>query len=273
MSMNTTTAAPAGGAGAANQTPNRVILACEMMEDEVRLALEQAFPGGDHPPLVWFESGLHDRPEKLQVALQALLDAIDAGAERGETIVLPSVRPGVGPAESRREWIETPPVDEVLLALGYCGKGLQGLVAAHARLVFPRVDDCISLFLNHGCVREEIPRDAQTYYLTRGWLCHESSALDSYEKWQERYGPEKALELRKIMFAAYRRIALIDTGAYEVDGSVPEATARAEELGLDVGVVAGSIQLLVRLFAGPWDSEIQVVGPGTPITVLHLMEA
>ena len=45
---------------------------------------------------------------------------------------------------------------------------------------------------------------------------------------------------------------------------MPEAAARAEELGLEVGVVAGSIQLLVRLFAGPWDSEIQVVEPGTP---------
>ena len=100
-----------------------------MMEDEVLLALEQAFPAGDHPPLVWFESGLHDRPEKLQLALQALIDTIDAGIESGETIALPSVRPGIGPAESRREWIETPPVDEVLLALGYCGKGLQGLVA------------------------------------------------------------------------------------------------------------------------------------------------
>ena len=261
----------AGSGGAADAPPQRVILACEMMEDEILLALEQAFPAGDHPPLVWFESGLHDRPEKLQLALQALIDAIDAGIESGETIVLPSVRPGIGPAESRREWIETPPVDEVLLALGYCGKGLQGLVASRATLVFPRVDDCISLFLNHGCVREDIPRDAQTYYLTKGWLCHQSSAVDSYEMWQARYGPEKAAELRKIMFAAYQRIALIDTGAYEVDESMPEAASRAEELGLDVGVVAGSIQLLIRLFAGPWDSEIQVVEPGNPITVMHLM--
>ena len=260
-----------GSSGGGGGTPARVILACEMMEDEVLLALQQAFPAGDHPPLVWVESGLHDRPEKLQLALQALIDAIDAGIESGQTIVLPSVRPGIGSAESRREWIETPPVDEVLLALGYCGKGLQGLVASRATLVFPRVDDCISLFLNSGCTREDIPRDAQTYYLTKGWLCHQSSAVDSYEMWQARHGPEKALELRKIMFAAYRRIALIDTGAYEVDESMPEAAARAEELGLDVGVVAGSIQLLVRLFAGPRDSEVQMVEPGTPITVMHLM--
>ena len=48
--------------------PGRVILACEMIEDEVRLALE-SLPAEDRPPLVWVESGLHDRPERLQASL------------------------------------------------------------------------------------------------------------------------------------------------------------------------------------------------------------
>ena len=74
---------------------DRVIVACEMIEDEVRLALE-ALPPADRPPLVWMESGLHDRPETLQAALERLIRSLDAGAAEGEPVVVPSVRPGRG---------------------------------------------------------------------------------------------------------------------------------------------------------------------------------
>jgi len=50
--------------------------------------------------------------------------------------------------------------------LGCCGTGIRGLTAQRFSLVFPRVDDCISLLLNHGCLREEMNRDARAYYLT-----------------------------------------------------------------------------------------------------------
>ncbi len=74
-----------------------VILACEMIEDEVRLALEAVAPE-QRPPLVWVESGLHDRPERLQAALQALLDLLDEGVREGVAVEPPvgSSREGTG---------------------------------------------------------------------------------------------------------------------------------------------------------------------------------
>jgi hypothetical protein len=255
----------------------RVIFACEIIEDEVLLALERveraigAGSPADRPSLVWIESGLHEYPERLRAHLQGLVERLDDGAREARHVALPSVRPGKGPAASRLEEVTVPPVSNIILALGFCGKGLQGLVSQTARMVFPRVDDCISLFLNYGCTREEIHRDARTFYFTRGWLCHNNPMLDSYEKYSKRFGPEKAYQLLKATMAAYRRITLIDTGAYDLAGSQPKTEALAEDLKLEHTVVPGSVWLLERLFAGPWGPEIVVIPPGEPITIWHLL--
>ena len=246
-----------------------VILACEMIEDEVRLALEALDPE-DRPPIVWVESGLHDRPERLREALMAILAVLDEGARTGTAVAVPSVSPGPGPAAERREEVVVEPVEEVLFALGFCGNALQGLTARHLTLIFPRVDDCISLLLNRGCVREEIPRDPRHYYLTKGWFCHESSLMQAFDDWTRRYGAERAAQLRKTMFAGYECVSLIDTQAYDVEEYVEQSRGVAADLELEHGIVPGSVQLLERLFRGDRDSEIVVVAPTETIGFDHL---
>jgi len=258
--------------GGHKESAGRVILACEMIEDEVRLALEAVLPE-QRPPLVWVESGLHDRPQRLQAALQALLDRLDEGAREGVAVKLPSVRPGRGPATERKDEVPVDPVREVLLALGFCGKGLQGLVSQYLTLVFPRVDDCVSLLLNHGCSREEIPRNPRNYYLTRGWFAHDNSMAEAFEDWTARYGVERAAQLRKTMFAGYERVGLIDTHAYDIAECIDQSRAYANDLDLEHIVVPGSVQLLERLFRGERDSEIVVVPPTEPIGFSHLFGA
>ena len=249
--------------------PERVILACEMIEDEVRLALE-SLPPADRPPLVWIESGLHDRPESLQASLGRLIRLLDEGAARGEPVAVPSVRPGRGPADARREDVTVGPVSEVVLALGFCGNALKDLGAENLTLVFPRVDDCVSLLLNDGCVREEIKRNPRCYYLTRGWFSHSSSMIDSFDEWDERYGRERADQLRATMYAGYEQINLIDTKAYEVEECLDQSQAVADRLKLGHSVVRGSVQLLERLFKGEKDSEIVSVPPKEKIGFNHL---
>jgi hypothetical protein len=249
-----------------------VILACEMIEDEVRLALETVAPE-ERPPVVWVESGLHERPERLKEALKKLLDVLDEGARTGTTVAVPSVRPGKGPADSRREQVMVEPVKEVLLALGFCGNALAGLSARHMSLVFPRVDDCISLLLNRGCTREQIPRNPRHYYVTRGWFSHESSLREAFHTWTERFGPERAAKLRKSMFAGYERVNLIDTQAYDVDECLEASRDIAGQLELEHGIVQGSVQLLERLFKGERDGEIVVVPPDGTIGFSHLFSS
>jgi hypothetical protein len=249
-----------------------VILACEMIEDEVRLALEM-LTSQERPPVVWVESGLHERPEALRTALQALLTKLDEGARAGTPVSVPSVRPGSGPAQDRREEITVGPVREVLLALGFCGNALNGLSASHMDLVFPRVDDCVTLLLNGGCSREEVPRNPRHYYLTRGWFTHESSLREAFVDWDERYGPERAARLRKALFAGYEQVDLIDTRAYDVDECLHQSRDFAEVLNMRHNIVEGSVQLLERLFSGVRDSEIVVVPRGETIGFQHLFAA
>ncbi|MBI5444510.1 MAG: DUF1638 domain-containing protein [Deltaproteobacteria bacterium] len=239
-----------------------------MIEDEVLLARGRR--SEPRPPLVWIPAGLHERPEDLRSYLQDLIDRVDDGALAGRSVSLPSVRPGRGSAGGRGEAVTLEPVEDVLLALGYCGNGLLGLASRRVRLAFPRVDDCISLFLNRGCTREEICRDARAFYFTKGWLCHDNPMLESFDEWVRRFGPERARRLRKVTMGAYERITLIDTGAFDVAEARRETESLAGELDLDHTLVDGSIQLLERLFAGPWDSEIVALPVGEPITVTHL---
>ncbi len=246
-----------------------VILACEMIEDEVNLALK-AVPAERRPSVVWVESGLHDYPQRLQEALQHLVDLLDESARTGKAALLPSVKPGRGSADTRRINVQVGPVSEIMLALGFCGKGLQGLVSQNMTIVFPRVDDCVSLFLNPGCAREAIPRDTRSYYLTGGWFRHNSSLNEAFEDWVERYGPERAASLRKAMFHGYERVSLIDTRAYEVDEFLEQSNEYAAELGLEHVIVPGSVQLLEKLFRRDWNSEIVVVPSGEAIGFTHL---
>ncbi|HZK48249.1 MAG TPA: DUF1638 domain-containing protein, partial [Thermoleophilia bacterium] len=129
------------------------------------------------------------------------------------------------------------------------------------------------LFLNKGCTREEIVRDAHAFYLTKGWLCHDNPVRDSLLEWSRRFGPEKARELRKATLSAYERVTLIHTGAFDVAATLPAGRTFADELELPLAHTSGSVVLLERLFAGPWDSEIVVVSPGEPICLLHLFES
>jgi hypothetical protein len=140
-------------------------------------------------------------------------------------------------------------------------------------LVFPRVDDCISLLLNRGCVREQVPRNPRHYYLTRGWFSHESSLKQAFGEWDERYGPERAAKLRETMFAGYEQVDLIDTQAYDVDECLDQSRDFADGLNLEHGIVEGSVQLLERLFKGERDSEIVVVPPREAIGFDHLFTA
>ncbi len=256
------------------------IIACEMIEDETMLAVARAYPRGDSPPIVWIESSLHERPEKLQSALQGVIQALDTGARTGEPVMVPSVRvsedpsdfgKGDGTPDRREELVQVGPLGDILLGFGYCGGGLKGLVSHERRLVFPRVDDCISLFLDGGCDRGRATRDPHSYYLTKGWFCHQGAMTDGYDAWVERYGPERAAQIQRLMFANYERISLIDTGAYAIDEWLPHSETRAAELELGHEIVPGSVRLLERIFAGEWETDVIVLEPGQPIGIEHLL--
>jgi hypothetical protein len=176
--------------------------------------------------------GLHFRPGGLTAALQAAIDASTG-------------------------------FDTILLGYGLCSRGVVGLVATTARLVIPRVDDCIAIFLgSRADYNEEHAKEPGTYFLTKGWIEAKDSPLDGIADLAPKYGEAKAERIMRIMLKNYTRIAYIDTGAYDVDHYREYAKENARRFDLRYEEIEGKPGLVEKLLYGPWDAECVVVEPG-----------
>lgn len=160
-------------------------------------------------------------------------------------------------------------MEYIILAYGYCGNALLGLNSPNAKLVIPKVDDCIPLLLGSYQVRQNLSHEMGTYYLTKGWMEYENNIIKEYERCLGRYGKQRTERILKIMLENYRRLVLIDTGAYCLTECLEKSRTMARELGLEHQVVFGSLGLLKKLFTGPWDDEFLIVEPGEVLTLDH----
>lgn len=216
----------------ATEAPLHVtVIACAAVIAELRGQL----PAGTACHVV--DAGLHRRPDDLRQALQAAIDAaVDA--------------------------------DAVLLAYGRCSRAVIGLRARRCRLVIPRVDDCIALFLgSRRAAERETVREPGTYFLTRGWIDSRQSPLDEESRLMARHGADRGARLLDVMFRNYTRLAYIETGVDRTGPHRRHAQAAADRLGLRFEVLEGSARLLERLLHGPWDDEVVVVEPGGVVTL------
>ena len=156
----------------------RALVICESLMPEVEKIV---------PPEIRIkvlELGLHDYPEKLHRSLDAALVEL----------------------EEERDW------QLIVLGYGLCGKGTVGLQTRNAKLVVPKVDDCIALFLgSRSAFREQAGNAPGTYYFTKGWLKADCGPLAMYEGkhvWTKKYSKEKAEYIAREMMKNYTRIAL-----------------------------------------------------------------
>ena len=179
--------------------------------------------------------GLHTRPGALNDALQAAIDA-------------------------------SPAYDAILLGYGLCSRAVVGLRATHARLVLPRVHDCISIFLGSRDAYEVQARgEPGTYYVTKGWLQAGDGPFADVARLAERYGQEKPELIIRLMLRNYTRLAFIETGALDAERYRAEARAAAARHGLRFEQIEGSPGLIRRLLEGPWDGDFVVVEPGEQV--------
>jgi hypothetical protein len=206
------------------------IIACETIDDEIRKVNRRGFG------CRFLEHGLHRTPDLLREKLQeAILQDREA--------------------------------ETILLGYGLCSNGVVGLRSPDKWLIIPRVDDCISLLLGSRKVYlEHFKSEPGTYYLTKGWIDHGKTPYSQYHENLEKYDPETALWVAKELLKNYTRIALIDTGAYDLNGCRCHAEAMAAFFGLRLEVVPGTIQLLHDLVKGRWNKDFLVIEPGCEVT-------
>jgi hypothetical protein len=211
-----------------------LVMACATVIEEMLPLLP---PGMKHQV---FDFGLHINPDKLRRTLQ---EAIDAVSDQYDTIIL---------------------------GYGLCSQAVIGIKAEHSTLVVPRVDDCIAIFLGSRSEYQIQSRaEPGSYYLTKGWIEVGDTPFGEYDRMLQRYGKDRADRIIKIMLANYKRLALIDTGQYELDRYREFAKRTAERFGLRYEEIQGSNALVKKMINGPWDDEFVVVRPGETIRYDH----
>jgi hypothetical protein len=180
--------------------------------------------------------GLHLTPEKLRSQLQEAINA--ASAE----------------------------VDTIILGYGLCSMAVVGLKATGCTLVVPRVDDCIAIFLgSRVAYQKQFGQEPGTYYLTKGWIEVSDTPFAEYERLVEKYGPEQAERMIRLMLKNYTRLAFIDTGHYEQERYREYARRAAERFELRYEEIPGSKALVKKMLHGPWDDDFVIVRPGDAI--------
>lgn len=213
-----------------------VIIACSTIRPELETAMEQC---GCEYPVIWMDAKLHDRPDKLNKAVQAELDALTD-------------------------------IDHVILPFGYCGGTTAGLKAGSFELILPKVDDCITMFLGSRDVRRSIPDEERTFFLTQGWLTSERSILCEYARLSKKYGQDSADMVMDAMYQHYSHLALIDTGLFPTQPQLELLAETAALLKLERRVFSGTPELLNRLLRGDWDDEaILRIAPHETVTKEH----
>jgi hypothetical protein len=91
--------------------------------------------------------------------------------------------------------------------------------------------------------------------------------FSEYERTVQRFGAARAERVYKIMMANYKRLALINTGNYDIERYREYARRTAERFNLRYEEIAGSDAMVRKLLFGPWDEEFVVVPPGGKIAL------
>jgi len=209
-----------------------LVMACATVIEEMLPLLPE---GMDHQV---FDFGLHVNPDKLRNTLQEAIDAVSGQ------------------------------YDTIILGYGLCSQAVIGIKANGCRLVCPRVDDCIAIFLgSRGAYTTQCRTEPGTYYLTKGWIEVGHTPFSEYDRFLQRYGKERAERIFKLMLGNYKRLALINTGQYELKNYREYARRTAERFGLRYEEIEGSDTLVKKTLFGPWDDEFVVLEPGETFTL------
>lgn len=233
------------------------VIACKVLTREI----SSLIPQNPHCiDVTYLRQGLHSTPQKLQQALQAEIDSIDAGHDMHSL-----------------DWYrEGKPLDAILLGYGLCGNGIQGLHSKKYPIVAPRAHDCITMLLGSKEKYSTYFRQLQgrAFWYSPGWI--ENMTMPSKQrcdllrqKYTERYGEKKAQNLLDVESSwndEYAYAAYIQWPGIAQDNFLAFTQEAAQYFGWDFQCFQGEDTLLRDMLYGHWDEErFLVVPPGEQI--------
>lgn len=221
------------------------VIACEVFRFELTMLCAQ-MPLA--PQVHFLPQGLHDTPDLLTKEMNSAIAALE----------------GAG-------------VTEIRLCYGLCGRGISGVRAKKARLIVPRVHDCIALLMGqnvndgasniadgtadeHSASSDEsvISRDGSVFWSSIGWLKYSQVPFLEQKEvrrkdYTERFGEDSAaylMEMEDAWLKEYKSATLIHwQGVGALDTLLQEAERVAEQANLPLKSYEGNPQFL-RAFLG-----------------------
>lgn len=182
----------------------------------------------------YLEYGLHRTPKKLNKKVQeAVKESEQAGFSR------------------------------IRLGYGLCSNGIAGISSGKAKLIVPRMHDCISILLGSSqSYHNEFCKNPGTIYLSRGWIEFGGDPLTQFENYKERVGADFAQETIELEYKNYTRLVFINTWVDDLKEYREYARRAADFVNLEFEIKEGNPDLLKMLLAGEENDEIAVFEPG-----------
>ncbi|MBF8438167.1 DUF1638 domain-containing protein [Halanaerobiaceae bacterium Z-7014] len=182
----------------------------------------------------YLEYGLHRTPKKLNKKVQeAVKESEEAGFSR------------------------------IRLGYGLCSNGIAGISSEKAKLIVPRMHDCISILLGSSqSYHNEFCKNPGTIYLSRGWIEFGGDPLTQFENYKERVGADFAQETIELEYKNYTRLVFINTWVDGLEEYREYARQAADFVNLEFEIKEGNPDLLKMLLAGEENDEIAVFEPG-----------
>lgn len=140
-----------------------------------------------------------------------------------------------------------------------------GLSSRDARLIIPKMDDCISVLLGSNERRNDLNKEGCAYYLTKGWMTSDSGIATEYDRCLMKYGYEKSQMVFNVMLKGYKSLDVINTGVDQLYDVVAEVQEFADLFELDCNVVDGTLDVLYKALSGQWDEDFVIVEPGDKV--------
>jgi hypothetical protein len=216
--------------------PTTKIIICEVLKEEIKSLI---------PPNISLEilnANYHLNPKKLHFYLQHAIDTTDEQ------------------------------VDTIILGYGLCSMAILGLKANRSKLIIPRIDDCIALFLGSMLAyKEQQQKEPGTYYLTKGWIKAGITPLEEHTQLIQRYGKEQAMFMTNLVLKNFKRLIYIKNTNCSTEHFCKYSHHFADQFKLKFEEIIGSDKYFRKLLFGPWDDDFLIIEPGNEIVYSDFM--
>ena len=217
---------------------NTMLIACDVVVREFQSRVGASLPVHTVDPT------LHAVPDRLRTKIQSVID---------------------------QEEIK---FDTLILGYGLCSRAVEGLKSKCSRIIIPRVDDCIGLFLGSRIAhKNQVQSEPGTFFLSRGWVESGLTPFEEYKYMIKRFGQKRADQLMETLLKNYTSLAYINMDKNgDTDSHHRYARSKAEQFGLEYKEISGSPTLFDELINGGESPHLQVIEPGDDIQYKMFIE-